>query len=135
MLFSHGPNKPFLVLDSCRETTRNDNSLSANFIWGHHWKKIITTLVSAIFRQFDTLFWTFWHCRKNKDSLVYLLLKLVHIYFMFSDNERILYIYLPFLFKYRSRSCRHEKFSLKFFRRHVGVFVDSEFCLFSEINI
>ena len=32
VLFSHGPNKPFLVPDSCRETTRNDNSLSANFI-------------------------------------------------------------------------------------------------------
>ena len=30
MLSSHGPNKAFLVPDSCRATERNDNSISAD---------------------------------------------------------------------------------------------------------
>jgi len=29
VLFSHGPNKAFLVPDSCRATERNGNSISA----------------------------------------------------------------------------------------------------------
>ena len=29
MLFSHGPNKAFLVPDACRATERNGNSISA----------------------------------------------------------------------------------------------------------
>jgi len=30
MLLGHGANKAFLVLDSCRETERNGNSISAD---------------------------------------------------------------------------------------------------------
>jgi len=30
MLLGHGPNKSFLVPDSCRETERNGNSISAD---------------------------------------------------------------------------------------------------------
>jgi hypothetical protein len=30
MLLGHGPNKAFLVPDSCRETERNGNSISAD---------------------------------------------------------------------------------------------------------
>ena len=30
MLLGHGPNKTFLVPDSCRETERNGNSISAD---------------------------------------------------------------------------------------------------------
>ena len=30
MLFGHGPNKAFLVPDSCRETERNSNSIIAD---------------------------------------------------------------------------------------------------------
>ena len=32
MLFSHGPNKAFLVPDSCRATERNGNSISADIL-------------------------------------------------------------------------------------------------------
>ena len=31
VLFSHGPNKAFLVPDSCRPTERNSNIISADF--------------------------------------------------------------------------------------------------------
>ena len=48
MLFSHGPNKAFLVPDSLRVTERNGN------IKAHR-----MTLVSAIFRQFGSCFGLF----------------------------------------------------------------------------
>ena len=54
MLFSHGPNKSFLVPDSCRATERNRNSKQTS--QRAHLKTIIMMLVSAIFRQFGNCF-------------------------------------------------------------------------------
>ena len=53
MLYSHGPNKAFLVPDSCRATVRNGNSISSDAIEDTI-ETIITTLVSALFRQFGS---------------------------------------------------------------------------------
>ena len=50
MLLGHGPNKAFLVPDSCRVTERNGNSISTDII------------DDACFRYFQTfwqLLWTF----------------------------------------------------------------------------
>ena len=111
MLFSHGPNKEFLVPDSCRVTERNGNSIRADFT-----ENIIENDYNdACFSYFQTkwqLFWTFLHCRINticrqillysllnrpekfeKGSLYNLFLKIVKINYIFSDNVRILYIY------------------------------------------
>jgi hypothetical protein len=38
VLFSHWPNKTFLVPDSCRDV--NGNSISARLHRGHHWKRL-----------------------------------------------------------------------------------------------
>ena len=55
MLFSHGPNKAFLVPDSYRATERNGNSISTD-VTGDALKTNRTMLVSAIFRQFSSCF-------------------------------------------------------------------------------
>jgi hypothetical protein len=57
VLFSHGPNKAFLVPDSCRATERNRNSKQTS--QRAHLKTIIMMLVSAIFRQFGNCFGPF----------------------------------------------------------------------------
>ena len=58
MLFSHGPNKAFLVFDSCRVPVRNGNSISADFT-----EDIIENYYNEVcFGYFQTiwqLFWTF----------------------------------------------------------------------------
>ena len=46
MLFSHGPNKAFLVPDSCRATERNGNSIRAD-------------VTDDSFRQFGSCFGLF----------------------------------------------------------------------------
>ena len=51
----HGPNKAFLVPDSCRATERKGNSICAD-VQMIPLKTIRTTLVSAIFRQFGSCF-------------------------------------------------------------------------------
>ena len=63
MLFSRGPNKAFLIPDSCRATERNGNSISADVTDDD------TCLPFCLF------------------------LKLVQIYFIFSDNVHVLYMY------------------------------------------
>ena len=55
MLFSNGPNKVFLVPNSCRATIRNGNSIMADAIEDTI-EKDRTTLVSALFRQFGSGF-------------------------------------------------------------------------------
>jgi hypothetical protein len=52
VLFSHEPNKPFLVPDSCRVTERNCNSISADVTDA----TIENMLDSAIFIQFGSCF-------------------------------------------------------------------------------
>jgi len=62
VLFSHGPNKAFLVPDSCRARERNGNSLSAD----NTDDTIESDKNDACFSYFETiwqLFWTFWYCR------------------------------------------------------------------------
>jgi len=56
VVFSHGPNKTFLVSDSCRATVRNGTNISADLTEDTIEKFIITTLVSTIFRQFGTIY-------------------------------------------------------------------------------
>ena len=56
MLFSHGPNKAFLVPDSCRATKRNGNSISSDVA---DEADLRTMLVVAIFRQFGGCFGLF----------------------------------------------------------------------------
>ena len=58
MLLGHGPNKVFLVPDSCRATERNGNSISSDFT-DDTIETIRTTLVSVIFRQFHSCFGLF----------------------------------------------------------------------------
>jgi hypothetical protein len=58
VLFSHGPNKAFLVPDSCRATERNGNSISTD-VTDDTLITIRMTLVSAIFRQFGRCFGLF----------------------------------------------------------------------------
>ena len=55
MLFSHGPNKAFLVPDSYRATEWNGNRISADVTDGAI-KNIRTMLVSAILRQYGNCF-------------------------------------------------------------------------------
>jgi len=52
VLLGHGPNKAFLVPDSCSATERNGNSISAD-VTDDPIEMSRTTLVSVIFRQFD----------------------------------------------------------------------------------
>ena len=58
MLFSHGPNKAFLVPDSFGVTERNSNSISSD-VTDDTLITIRMTLVSAIFRQFGRCFGLF----------------------------------------------------------------------------
>ena len=55
MLLGHGPNKIFLVPNSCRETERNGDSISAASLMTPL-KTNRTTLVSIIFRQYGKCF-------------------------------------------------------------------------------
>ena len=58
VLLGHGPNKVFLVPDSCRATERNSNSISPD-ITDDTIKITRTTLVSVIFRRFGRCFGLF----------------------------------------------------------------------------
>ena len=58
MLLGHGPNKAFLVLDSCRTTERNGNSISAD-ITDDTIENNKDDLVSVIFGQFGWCFGLF----------------------------------------------------------------------------
>jgi hypothetical protein len=58
VLFSHGPNKAFLVPDSFGATERNSNSISSD-VTDDTLITIRMTLVSAIFRQFGRCFGLF----------------------------------------------------------------------------
>ena len=53
-----GPNKVFLVPDSCRAIEGNGNSMSANITDDAN-ETIRTTLISAIFRPFGSFFGLF----------------------------------------------------------------------------
>jgi len=110
VLFSHGSNKAVMVPDSRRVT--NGNSIRADVTDDaneNHWNDACVIYFQTIWQ----LFWVFWYFRINttcvhkinlhsprkmleklgKGSLFYLLLKLVQINYIFSDNVRILYIY------------------------------------------
>ena len=57
-LFSHGPNKAFLVPDSCRPTVRNGSYINVDvtdYIIGLHKKEVVSTL----FRQYGKSFGRF----------------------------------------------------------------------------
>ena len=55
----YGPNKAFLVPDSCRVTERNDNSISSDVADDTNEADLRTMLVVAIFRQFGRCFGLF----------------------------------------------------------------------------
>jgi hypothetical protein len=60
--FSHGPNKAFLVPDSCRATVRNYNSVSMNVIEDTIENNKNNSCLCAL-QTIWQLFWTFWNCR------------------------------------------------------------------------
>jgi hypothetical protein len=55
----YGPNKAFLVPDSCRATERNGNSISSDVADDTNEADFRTMLVVAIFRQFGRCFGLF----------------------------------------------------------------------------
>jgi hypothetical protein len=62
-LFSHGPNNEFLVLDSCRVTERNGNSIISADATDDTIENDKDDACFSCFQTIWQLFWTFRYCR------------------------------------------------------------------------
>jgi hypothetical protein len=61
----------FLVPDSCIDTLRNGNSISAKNHAGHYCKRLEQRLFLLFSENLVQLFWTFWHC---------MIINTIHVY-------------------------------------------------------